>query len=57
MVITKDYIIKRGNAISGAPLIKEQTDFQNLRLKQHHKKKNHNKACAVTMYYTIDNLI
>lgn len=43
--------------MSGAPIYNGQTSFQNLRLKQHYKEKNHYKACAVTMYYTIDNLI
>lgn len=50
-------LFRRGNAISGAPLLKVQTNFQNHQLMLHYKEKDHYKACAVTMYYIIDNLI
>jgi hypothetical protein len=57
MVITITNIFNLGNAISGAPLLKEQTSYQNHQLTRHNKKENHNNACAVTTYYIADNYI
>ena len=48
-------LFKRGKAISGAPINKVRTNSQSHQLRQHYKEKDHNKACAVTMYYIIDN--
>jgi len=37
-------LFNRGNAISGAPLVKGQTSSQNHQLKQHYKEKYHDEA-------------
>ena len=48
-------LFNRGKAMSGAPIYNGQTNFQNHQLMLHYKEKDHDKACAVTMYYIIGN--